>query len=195
MKNTKIPELKPGDIILSRSGTWLSKAIRWVTALQSGSAEYTHAAAMLSKGLCIEALWEITVTDVQKYQSQAIQVWRLPLSEKDRRSFERGMLQLAGGNYGLFKLPLFALDAFSTQIGKLFGAKKPCYWFTKTFNLTNLPVCSQLVVYGIHKFTDYDFLDEQGIVVDWRTVSPDRLQDLLKLPINKAVMVLEQATN
>ena len=190
-----IEHLKAGDIILSRSGTWLSKAIRWVTALQSGSAEYSHAAAALSKGLCIEALWEITISEIKKYDNQTIQVWRLPLTEKDRRSFERGMLQLAGENYGLLKLPLFALDAFSTQVGKLFGAKQPCYWFTKTFNLTNLPVCSQLVVYGIQKFTDYDFLDEQGVMVDWKTVSPDRLQDLMKLPINKTVVIFQSEMN
>lgn len=190
-----IYDLKSGDIILSRSGTWLSKAILWVQQLQSGKAEYSHAAAALSRDLCIEALWEITIGSVKKYADQAIQVWRIPLTFQDRRLFEIGMLQLAGGNYGLFKLPLFALDAFATQLGKLFKAKTPCYWFTKTFNVTNLPVCSQLVVYGIHKFTSFKFLDECGILVDWKTVSPDRLQDLLWLELNKAEIVLEQVSN
>jgi len=195
MKNTKIPELKPGDIILSRSGTWLSKAIRFVTSLQSGSSEYSHAAMSIGDALLIEALWEISITEAKKYEGQQIQAWRIPLSETDSRNIVHGTLQLAGQNYGIMKLPLFAMDAAATQIGKLFGAKNPCYWFTSKLGITNLPVCSQLVVYAIHKFTSYRFRDENGNEVNWKTVSPDRLQDLLKLPINKAVMVLEQATN
>jgi len=81
------------------------------------------------------------------------------------------------------------MDAAATQIWKLFGAKKPCYWFTEKFGITNLPVCSQLVVYALHKFTEYELLDETLIQVNWKTVSPDRLQDLLMLSQNKAEIV------
>jgi hypothetical protein len=186
---TSLREVISGDIILSRSGTWLSRLIRWVTALQSGSSEYSHAAMATGDNLCIEALWEITISDLKKYEGQEIQVWRIPLSEIDRRNVVHGLYQLAGQNYGIMKLPLFAMDAVATQIGKLFGAKKPCYWFTEKFGLTNLPVCSQLVVYAIHKFTSYRLFDEYGAEVNWKTVSPDRLQDLLMLPQNKAQIV------
>lgn len=187
----KLKDAHPGDIILSRSGTWLSKAIRFVTALQTGSSEYSHASMATGDGLCIEALWEITISDIKKYEGQQIQVWRIHLSERDRRNIVHGMYQLAGQNYGIMKLPLFAMDAIATQIGKLFGAKNPCYWFTAKFGITNLPVCSQLVVYSLHKFTSYRLLDEQSREINWKTVSPDRLQDLLKHPQNKAKIVYE----
>lgn len=180
-----------GDVILSRTGTWLSKAIRFVTALQTGNSEYSHAAMVTNEDLCIEALWEITISDLKKYKGKQIQVWRLDLSEMDRRDLVHGLYQLAGQNYGIFKLPLFAMDAAFTQISKLWGAKKPCYWFTEKLGITNLPVCSQLVVYALHKFTEYRLVDESLTTVNWKTVSPDRLQDLLRLPQNKTMVIYE----
>lgn len=180
-----------GDIILTRNGTWLSKTIRWVTKLQTGKADYSHAAVGLGRGLVIEALWKITIGDIKKYAGQEIQIWRLPLTDEQRRKFEFGMMQTAGGAYGLTKLPLFALDAFATQFSKLWKAKKPCFWFTSTFGITNIPVCSQLVVWGIQKFAGFDFLDEARLDVNWKSVSPDYLQDLLNLPANKAELIFQ----
>jgi hypothetical protein len=195
MKIASLSECLPGDIILSRSGTWLSKAIRWVQTRQTGSAEYSHASVSIGDGLIIEALWRITIGEIKKYQDQAIEVWRLPLSDEERRSFERGMMQMAGGDYGLGKLFLFAADAAATQVSRIFGRKDPVWWFTDNFGFTNIPVCSELVAFGIEKFTKFNFLDFSGFDVPWKRVTPDYLQDLLKLPINKAEVVFKQVTN
>jgi hypothetical protein len=194
MKKTKIPDLLAGDIILSRQNTWLSKAIRWVTSIQTGKAEYSHVACALGRGFIIEALWKITVGDVKKYEGQEIQVWRLPLTDKQRRDFEHGMLLTAGGAYGLGKIPLFALDALGTKIKSVFGHKEPCFWFTKTFGVTNIPVCSQLAVWGLQKHAGFEILDEDGVQVNWKTVSPDRLHDLLKHKRNNAELIFKGAT-
>lgn len=192
MKIKSVEGMIAGDIILTRSDSFVSKLIRWVTSMQTGDAQYSHVAMSLGRGLIIESLVKITVGKAEKYANQQIQVWRLPLTKEQRASFEVGMLETAGGAYGVTKLPLFLMDAIGTKISKIWGAKKPCFWFTKTFGITSIPVCSQLCVWGIEKKAGYDLLDQFGLEVNWKTVSPDYLQDLLKLPINKARLILEQ---
>lgn len=182
-----------GDIVLTTNNSWLAKAIKFFEKAQTGNATYSHVAICLDQGMLIEALWRVRVNPVSKYDNSKIQIWRLPLSEEDRISLRNGLLQIAGNSYGITKLPLFALDGIATQISRLWGNKKPVFFFTSKLGILNIPVCSQLAVYAFSKFTSYRLLDGDHKEVSWRIVSPDYLQDCLECPHNGAKVVLEQS--
>ena len=59
-----LKDIVPGDIILTRTNTFISKAIRFFGKMQTGGAEYSHAAAGLSNYMCIEALWRTRISDM-----------------------------------------------------------------------------------------------------------------------------------
>jgi len=187
-----LKDIAPGDIILTRNDTFLSKAIRFFGRLQTGKADYSHAAAGLSNYMCIEALWRTRINGLEKYEKTALEIWRLPLNPLERGDFERGMMQVAGNDYGLAMIPLFALDSVATHIARVFGSKKPVFFFTEKFGVFNIPVCSQLVMFGIEKFTNYTIRDTAHNRVSWKLISPDYLQDLLCLPHNQAELIYKQ---
>lgn len=187
-----IPEVWSGDIILSTNDSWLAKSIRFFEKAQTGDAEFSHAAAGLGEGLLIEALWRTRINPIDKYSNQNIEIWRLPLTISDRLRFRIGMMQIAGDSYGITKIPLFAMDGIATQVSKLWGNTKPVFFFTSKFGILSIPVCSQLVIYGLHKFTNYRLRDGDHNEVPWRIVSPDYLHDLLLHPHNQAEMVHRQ---
>ena len=188
-----LDELLPGDIILSRNGTWLSKAIRWVTSLQTGNAQYSHAAMAVGTGLDVEALWQISVLDVEKYEDQDIEVWRIPLDADEQRCLSHNLLQMANEVYGAGKLFLFAADAVGTQLSKLWGNKTPSFWFMERFGMKDpIPVCSELDGFALQKFTKHALKDENDLVIPWQRFSPDYLEDVLKLPNNNAEMIYKQ---
>lgn len=84
------------------------------------------------------------------------------------------------------------MDGIATQVSKLWGNKKPVFFFTSKFGILSIPVCSQLVVYGLHKFTKYRLRDGDHNEVPWRIASPDLLQDLLEHPHNEANLIHKQ---
>ena len=186
-----LDELIPGDIILNRSGTWLSKAIRWVTSLQTGNAQYSHAGIAVGNGLIVEALWQISVTDVSKYADQDIEIWRLPLDADEQRSLNHNLLQMANEVYGLWKLFLFAGDAIGTQLSKLWGNKTPSFWFMEHFGKDDIPVCSELAAFALEKFTKHKLVDPGGDYIPWKDFSPDYLEDALEYPINNAEIIFK----
>jgi len=187
-----LKEVVAGDIILTRDNNFLSKMIRKFEGLQTGDAQYSHSAAAVSDYLCVEALWRTRINCISKYEKTALEVWRVPITPLERGDFERGMLQIAGQDYGIAMIPLFALDCVASTVVRLFGRKKPVYFFTERFGLFNLPVCSQLVMFGIEKFTNYTIRNENHERVSWKVISPDMLQDLLSLPHNKAELIYKQ---
>jgi len=187
-----LKETVPGDIILTRGNNLSSKIIRFFGKLQTGQAEYSHAAAAIGNALCVESALRVRVSDLKKYEKSALAVWRLPLDPMERGTFERGMLQAAGNDYGGLMIPLFALDSVASFLTRLCGHKKPIFFFTERFGLFNFPVCSQLVMWGVEKFTSFTIRDENNSRVSWKVISPDYLQDLLKLPNNKAELIYKQ---
>lgn len=172
---------KGGDIGLSASNTWLSKAIRFFGNMQTGKADRSHAFSMLDKTMLIEALTRVRISTIDKYKDQDIEIWRIPLSDEDREAYRIGMMQVAGDSYGWFKIPLHAADSVASAF-----ARKPVFFFTRTFGISGFKDCSQLTVWGLHRFTKYVLRDANHDPVDWRTVSPDYLQDLLNHPHNSA---------
>jgi hypothetical protein len=182
-------KFRSGDVGFSRGSGIISKVILFFTSMQTGAAYWSHVYGHIAKGKIIEAVHKTKINDARKYEGQEIAVYRLPLTEVDQRAFDYGARRIAGRAYGWLKLPLFAADAIATFALGLMGHQQPVYFFTSAFGIFHLPVCSQLYVYILHKFTNARIADETGNPVPWRTVSPDRLEDLLKLPGNKAVLI------
>lgn len=180
-------QFKSGDIGLSTGEGWFSRAILFVTSAWTGSAKVNHAYAIVGENLIVEALGKIKESPISRYNNVKTEIWRIPLSDEDRKSFREGMLSRVNGSYGWLKYPGFILDAGVTTVKKWVGMKNPCFFFSRFMGFSNIPVCSQLVVWGIHKYTSYRFKDN-GKDVDWRDVNPDRLQDLLLLdPANNVI--------
>lgn len=191
MKLTDVKCLS-GDIGLNTSDAFMSKGIRFFSSLQTKKATKSHAWACVGYSEVVEATNKIRLNLLSKYEKpifKNVVVYRLPLSKEDRQSLRIGLLRRINKAYGWLKLPLFALDALSTKIWSLFGRKTPVFFWTSTFGISNIPVCSQLVVYALHKFTSYLLRDENGKQVNWKIVSPDYLEDLLKIHHNGAYKI------
>lgn len=179
-KTLNLIQFKSGDIGLSTGDGWFSKAILAVTSAWTGDAKVNHAYALVGENLVVEALGKIKENPISRYNNIRTEIWRLPIPDEERKAFREGMLARVNGAYGWLKYPGFLLDAGVTTVKRWFGMKNPCFFFSSTLGFSNIPVCSQLVVWGIHKYTSYRFKDN-GKDVDWRDVNPDRLQDLLLL--------------
>lgn len=182
-----------GDIFLSTDNSWWGKTINFFQSMWTKKSIRNHAGTWIGKNNNVEALVKITKSPKTKYAKRKHVTYRIPLSNEEREAVRTLLLERVGGAYGFDKYPLFFLDCITTWIKKnIFGRKTPCFWFTKTFHISNIPVCSELVVWAIHKVTSYRFKDENGNEINWTIVSPDYLEDLLKLPINNAIRVFEQ---
>lgn len=177
-----LPDLLPGDIILSRQNNWLSKSIRWFGKRATGSARFSHAAMALGhlteKPECIEALWKVTRSPLSKYENQEIVVYRMKnLDIGVRNEIALRAISIEQQAYGLLKIPLFALDGvFKT------------YFFTSHFGLSHYKVCSELAAWAYEKTFDKfkktvlaDLCKRLGknppFKKGWRSISPDFLDD------------------
>lgn len=162
-----IPKLLPADIILTRSNTWLSKAIRWFGKRKTGEAFVSHAAVALGdifgEQKIIESLSSVKLNPLSKYEGQRIIIYRPPISDEDRKRIADFLLTKEHkGGYAWLKLPLMALDSMVP------GDNYP---FTRIFGISHFKVCSQLYVYAFYKL---------GIKLfhrNWREWSPDGICD------------------
>lgn len=181
-----------GDIGLSTNNGWLARLIRWGQSIWTTDALFSHAFMFVDAVHVVEALAKISYNNAQKYDSQKVLVFRIPLNVEDRDRVRDGIIERVNGAYGWTKYPLFFLDATTTWFKqKVFRQKNPCFFFTKTFGISNIPVCSQLVIWAVHKFTAYRLKDARDNVVDWRIVTPDYLCDLLCLESNNAAVIFK----
>lgn len=193
-----IPKTLAGDIGLSASKTFISKGIRFFGKLQTGNADRSHAFSCIGDQQVIEALVRVRINDLDKYADEDIEIYRLPLDEEDRAAFRRGMCKIAGDSYGWFKIPLHALDSAASYLRNFcrkLENRKPVFWFTSKLGISGFKDCSQLTVFGLHKFTKYRLRHTGSSTreVDWRCVSPDYLQDLLHCPHNGAKLLHKQS--
>ena len=167
----------------------MSKFILWAQDAWTQNATKSHSYALIGDGLVVEALNKIKLTELKRYEGQNTDVYRLPLTDVERRAFRLGMMRRVNGAYGFLKFPLFFLDASTSWFKRRIGMKKPCFFFTRVLGISNIPVCSQLVIWGLHKFTSYRLRDINGNQANWRSVTPDRIEDLFKMPLNKATKI------
>ena len=186
--------LLSGDCLNVAGTAWLSKLILWATSLHTKLAWCSHTACYIGEGRCIEALNKAKITELKRYDHKSfkLKVYRIPLTPDQRYAFTNGAFDIANRSYGWTKLPLFLLDALTTRLLSFFGRKTPAFFFTKYFGIFSIPVCSQLFVYILHKYCGYYLIDSRGRKVSWRIVQPDYLDDLLRLPVNKAEVVYSQ---
>jgi len=192
----KISDVKllAGDILLSQGTSWISRGILFLTSWHTLRAFFSHVACYIGNGYLIEALNKSQITQLSYYDNPnfILKAYRIPLTGEQREQFTLGAFDIANRLYGWTKIVLFALDAISTRIARLFGREDPIFFFTRRLGILNIPVCSQLYVYILHKYCNYHLHDTRGREVNWRIVSPDYLDDLLRLPINKAEVIYRQ---
>lgn len=186
----------PGDIGFSSGNGWLAKSIRWFQSVWTNDAKWSHVWAVVGGSMVVEALGKISYNPISKYNNQTICVYRIPLSNEERERFAIGMIRRVNGAYGWLKYPLFVADSATTWVKqKIFRMGRPCFFFTRVFGISNIPVCSQLIVWGLHEFTSYRIKDDLDQTINWRIASPDYLNDLMQLPINRAVIIFEHVAN
>lgn len=176
MKKISEADLKPGDLILTASNGFLSKAIRFFGKLQTGSARYSHAAMYIDQGLIIESLTRVRINKIEKYDNQKCIVWRLKdYSDDTRVRVSNRAILKAGNGYAWLKIPLFALDAISTKVANVFRKKdKPVTFFTSRLGVSSDDVCSIYWAETWKEETNHNF----GINV--KSVSPDYLDDYME---------------
>lgn len=190
-----LPFILPGDAGLSSSRSALSRIIRFGGWLHTGEANRSHAFAGVDHQQVIEALVRVRINDKTKYENEDIELWRAPLTDDDRMNFHKGMLRVAGDSYGWFKPMLAGVDSILTGGKKLITlgrSKGPVFLATRWKGLESFKDCSQLLVWGWHKFTTYRLLDQHHRIVPWQHVTPDYAQDLFHHPHNKMVMYYKQ---
>jgi hypothetical protein len=185
-------DFKTGDIGLTSNNAISGKVIRFFTSWHTSNAVWNHAYIHQNRNVIVEALFKIKATPTSKYYDKNIVVYRIPLTNEERVALEVGLANWVNGAYGFSKLALFALDAVATKVMSKFGRKDPVFFFSKYVGILGVAVCSQVVVKAIHKFTSFRFRDANGAIVSWKIVSPDYLEDLLKLSINRGVKIYEQ---
>jgi hypothetical protein len=173
-----IPDLLPGDIILTKDTGFVSKSIRLFGSLQTGDCRVNHAALALGKiygeEKIIESLMFLgnRINQLSKYDGKRLIVYRLKAAMGQREEVAKHAVSYVGDSYGITKIPLFALDATATGVSRIFGNKEPVYFFTdKIGRIKAWRVCSQFAVYLWQKHGGYSF------PFDWRVASPDTLDD------------------
>lgn len=182
--------LVPGDICLTTDKSWIGQGIKFFETMWTGKATMTHAFSYVGGGNIVEALGSIRKNAISNYDNKDVLVYRVPLTDSERKSFSDGMINMVGGPYGYLKYPLFILDAGTTWIKQhVLGMRNPSFFFSDTFGLPIDPVCSQLVVEGLYRFTSYRIKDDARNIVDWKSFSPDYLNDELSLSYNSAEVV------
>jgi len=164
-----IPELLPGDIILSRSKGIISGTIRFFEKMQTGEARVSHCAMALGDDLVIEALWRVRINKLKKYENQPIIVYRLHGYSMDvRESVAKHAMLVAGNGYPIWRLFLHALDATTSFI-----RRKPTFWFTAPVGIPSYHSCIQLAAHMWAKYGGYHWS------VDWAHITPDLADDEL----------------
>jgi hypothetical protein len=161
-----IPPLHMADLILSRSDTLLSKLIRFFEKEQTGDARVSHAALALGpfhqSPAVIEQLWTMQISPIKKYENQKLIIYRnSKWSHVTKHNICVAMMTLMNQPYGLFKIPLNALDAITGT-----------FWFTSHLGITRFKTCAQAIAWSCYKATGEDNVFGCG----WRSVTPD-IQD------------------
>jgi len=153
---------------LSRSDTWLSRAIRWFGKRKTGEARYSHAFIKIDDLVVEQYGMGLKCNSYEKRFSTKTHILYYAnfLTTKERKELREVALSQLGkfkSGYGFLKIPLFALDGlFKT------------YKFTQWLGVSNFKVCSEWVAYVFYKSVDYVGFK------NWRTLSPDDIDDSLR---------------
>jgi hypothetical protein len=162
-----IPELRPADLILSASSSFISRLIRWFEKRQTGHACVSHAAMALgpleSKPSVVEQLLTMVISPLEKYEAQKILIYRnKKWSVTKKWNICISMLSMMNQPYGFLKIPLNALDCIFRT-----------YWFTSNLGIGHFKECAQAYAWACYRATGKDDVFGCG----WRCVTPDIMDD------------------
>jgi len=142
--------LYPGDIVLTRGSSWVSRAIRAFTR-SPGEAptKVNHAGAIVTAGpLRFSELVEAISTVVRRnlwaayFGRDQVSIWRAKnLTPDQRRKVAANAQEYVGRKYGYVKVVAHALD------GLLGGA----FFFRRMTGMDRYPICSWVVAHAYGK--------------------------------------------
>lgn len=151
--------LQTGDIFLTRSDTWLGRAIRFAQRVPGEEpSQVNHVGVILSgddyhpelreTAVSIEALWKVRRGYFRRFygpgtegERSLVAVYRdVTLTPAEREEIYLSSRLYAGRHYGVAKIPLHAADwAVSRLLGRNVHA------FRRLARLDRYPICSWLV--------------------------------------------------
>ena len=168
--------MQPGDIIATRSPTWLSRTIRKAqTRSDNGQpALVSHVGLFISPDIVIQALSRVVTTPFPKsfQKDEYIVLSPLNLSNANRRIVVERALTYSSNSYGWLKILGQGLDVvFHTR------------WFmSHVFTLDKFPICSYVVAEA-YKSIGLDF------GVPTTTTTPDDILDFAMENSDKYLIV------
>lgn len=167
-----IRKFKPGDIILTGSNNWISKAIRWVTRYRGEEETIkNHAGIGIDNQYYVEALW---TTKKHTYDhlfnlKTNYEIWRNNSFKLDDLNIvQTKALEYVGLVYAPQKI---ALHLFDGLLSKISG--KDIFIFRKLAMFDRYPICSWVVAFA------YDKIGYRFNNLDPKYATPDCLHDHL----------------
>lgn len=175
----------PGDILLSRGNSWLSKAIRFFSRSFGESRTKVNHAAIIVEGanfvgnaIIVEALATVKKHSIQKSygdKNQSIAIFRpINLTDDQINLIVRKAEGYVGKTYGFLKIFTHMLD----------WALNGAYVFRRFTNSGKYPICSYLVAYSF-AVANKHFGVEPG------QATPDDIWDFVTLNKDKYTQIRE----
>ncbi|AEO93471.1 enoyl-CoA hydratase/carnithine racemase-like [Bacillus phage G] len=124
-------KLQPGDIVLIRGKSFISKFVRFFT-----KSEYTHAAMMISERHMIEANFNKKVNIVNfKYNPETMEIYRYKedLTKEQQIVIVQSSYEMLNKYYDYLQVIFYMIEYF---IGKRYD---------RMFNLQSFIICSEII--------------------------------------------------
>lgn len=175
---------RPGDLLLFRGSSRLSRAIRWATRSRGEEATYANHVGGIGQGgsidgdaTNIEALWKAVEHPLRDGRGCEFQAFRLVqvfapgkpvtlITTSERLRLAAAARGYIGRQYGAGKIVLHLGDAL---LSKVFGGSP--YIFRRLASLDDYPICSWLWAHAYNDALGYTF----GCDPD--AASPDDMHD------------------
>ena len=189
-------DFEVGDVVLTRSDTWLGAAIRFAERRPGDPVNYNHVGIVTSSGsvgpggyaAMTEALWHVRCGFVwYLYGPPAgekrpeVAVWRPGfMTSRERARVARVAACQVGEKYGWWKLGCHLGDSVLSAV-----AHRDIRLFRRSLFLSSRPICSYLVADAFDSAAGYRF----GIPA--HTASPDDIDDWVSNPKNGWTLVFK----
>jgi len=165
--------MKPGDIILTYSGSLFSRAIRWVTTRLGNDIIMTHSAIVIDSNYFVESNIKARISPIESLESNKYyEIWSNELlSDVERSNIVNTSRSYFDRVYSIPKIVTHALDAI---LGKIF--LKDIFLFRKLTKSDEYIICSWIVSCAYTKiginFTDPYYASTPDNIHDFITSNP-----------------------
>ena len=140
----KYEKLKIGDVLLTRSDSFLGKGIRWMLKKKGDPVKYNHVAGYIGRGNILEALKTVIIRSLLIYKTTTIKILRNEnWTDSIRALILLEALKYEDKTYGYAKT--FILQ----PLDQIFRTN----FFTSKLSFTDLPYCSELWAKSIYIIT------------------------------------------